>query len=312
MLLGAIFGILTAACFSASVIVARRGMLVASADQGIYFSVVAGVPLFLIVALLTGQLFRVNEFGVAALWMLAGAGVSEYLVGRYSNFRAIRILGANASSPLRSLNVVFAVVLAVVLLDESISLQRGLGMGLVILAPLVMLQGGVRQAPAQQSGATPQPDASEEQRPSRRHLEGYFWGLVTAVGYGAGPLLIRASVGGTGLGIAGALLSYIAAALLLLAFLALPGRLSRVRAIDPLAIRWFLAGAVFSFLAHMFRFVALDVAPVTVVAPLQQTAAIFIVVFSFLVNRRFELFGPRVILAIMLSAGGTVALVSDL
>ena len=312
MLLGAVFGILTAACFSASVIVARRGVLVATAAQGIYFSVIAGVPLFLVVSLATGQIFRINEFGVAALGMLAAAGVSEYLVGRYSNFRAIHALGANASSPLRSLNVVFAVVMAVILLGEDVTLQRGLGMGLVILAPLVMLQGGGGPGPAPRAGASSEATAAEGRTFRRRQREGYFWGLVTAIGYGAGPLFIRSSVGGTGLGIAGALLSYIAAALILVAFLALPGQLARVRAINPNAMRWFLAGAVFSFLAHMFRFVALDVAPVTVVAPLQQTAAIFIIAFSFLVNRKFELFGPRVILAIMLSAGGTVSLVTDL
>lgn len=141
-----------------------------------------------------------------------------------------------------------------------------------------------------------------------RLAEGYFWGVIAALVYGSSPPIIRAAIGGTGLGIAGALVSYASASALLLLTFALPGRWASLQQIGK-AGWWFALAGLTVFFAQMFRYVALDLAPVTVVSPLQQTGALFTVFLSFLVNRHLESFGPRVLVAIALAVSGSVLVV---
>ena len=166
----------------------------------------------------------------------------------------------------------------------------------------------VRRARRQSKASIP--PAGREFVPTRAQMvEGYTFGALSAMGYGASPLFIRAAIGGTGLGIVGALISYAAATLVLMAGLVQPSRLSSLRNMDRTALWWFLLTAVTSFFAQMFRYVALDLAPVTVVTPLQQLSAIFGLIFAFMFNRRMESFTPRVLIGIVLSVLGSVAVV---
>jgi drug/metabolite transporter (DMT)-like permease len=136
-----------------------------------------------------------------------------------------------------------------------------------------------------------------------------LFGLLAALGYGGSPLLVRAAIGGTGLPIVGAMVSYMAATAVLLLSLALPGQWARVHGMDRRALWWFLAAGLTVFFAQMFRYIALDLGPVTVMSPLQQTGILFTLLLSFLVNRHLESFGPRVIAGMALTMAGSVAVV---
>ena len=91
--------------------------------------------------------------------------------------------------------------------------------------------------------------------------------------------------------------------------LAWPGRLANLRGIDMAALRWFMLSAVTVFFTHVFRFVAFDLAPVTVVEPLLHTGYIWTVIFSFVINRQIESFGTRVLVPIAMSIVGSVLVV---
>ena len=58
----------------------------------------------------------------------------------------------------------------------------------------------------------------------------------------------------------------------------------------------------------MFRFMALAIAPVTVVAPLLQTLIIFRVIFGWFLNRSHEDFGFWTLLGIFISLLGAFTL----
>jgi uncharacterized membrane protein len=58
----------------------------------------------------------------------------------------------------------------------------------------------------------------------------------------------------------------------------------------------------------MFRHMALAIAPVSVVQPLQQTATVFRVIFSWLLNREHEAFDVWVIVSIAVSLIGGLCL----
>ncbi len=318
-MVGPIFGILTGASFAVSGVVARRGVLYASALQGMYVTVLAGVPLFLIAGAVSGQMFRLSVFSGADWLLLTISGLTNMLIGRYCNYRAVRALGANGSTPLRSFAVLIAVVSAIVFLGEEMTTAKGFGIALLVIAPLLMLEGRGQAAPVPSRGAEPQSSGTPSETPSktepvfvRRQAEGYFFGLATAVGYGSSPLLMRMALENTGMGVAGGLISYMTAAGAMLLILATPGQLASVMGMNRAAIPWFAVGTVSSFMAHMFRYVAISLAPVTVVAPLVETNALFTIAYSYALNRRIEVFNGRTIAAILLSMAGAALLVSGL
>ena len=314
LLLGALFSILSSASFGINTVFARRGVLGTSATNGIYISVPMGVPLLAIAALLTGQLLRIGALSPRDFLFLAAAGAIHFLLGRYSNYRATAAIGANRSNPLRSISTPFSVIAAVLILGERLSWLNGIGIATVILAPAIMIEGALRPPnappPVAAGALTVSAPAPRGFTPTRAQMvEGYIFGILSAVGYGTSPLFVRAAIGGTGLGIVGAFISYSAATAILLVGFLQPGRLSRLLDINRRALWWFILTAISVFFAQMFRYVALDMATVTVVSPLQQSATIFGLFFSFIFNRSLESFKPRVLVGIALSVAGSVAVV---
>jgi uncharacterized membrane protein len=65
---------------------------------------------------------------------------------------------------------------------------------------------------------------------------------------------------------------------------------------------------VFVFLAQMFRYLALAIAPVTVVTPIQRLSLVFRILLSTLINRDYEVFDTRVVIGMVISLAGALAL----
>lgn len=66
--------------------------------------------------------------------------------------------------------------------------------------------------------------------------------------------------------------------------------------------------SVFVGFSQMFRYMALSLAPITVVAPLQRSASLFRVLFNWLINREYEIFEKRLLVGIFVSVLGAVSL----
>ena len=122
-------------------------------------------------------------------------------------------------------------------------------------------------------------------------------------------MLMRAGLDSTGLGILGGMIAYATAAVVLVFTLALPGQASGVLKLDANARKWFLFGAVASFVANVLRFMSLALAPVSIVIPLMRSAVLFTIVFNYFMNRDLESFEPRVLTGIGISLVGAVLLV---
>jgi uncharacterized membrane protein len=87
-----------------------------------------------------------------------------------------------------------------------------------------------------------------------------------------------------------------------------PGQLRHVAAMDPRSARWFMVSGVCVCFAQMTRYMALAVAPVSVVSPIQRLSLVFRVYFARLINPQHEVFGGRVLAATGLSLAGALAL----
>ena len=309
--MGVLFGILSAASFSLNMIAVRRGVLIASATQGMYITIIGGVPLFALSALVTGQIFDIREITSWAWLYLPAAGIVHFNIGRYGNYQTVRYIGANASTPFRSLTPLFAVAMSIVFLDDSITALKGFGIGLIILAPLVMVKWGGRKAPA--GGSMPATGATASGGPPANTgtydwRKGITWAVIASLAYGTSPLLVKAGLEESGLSLLGGTISYVAASMVLILALLLPGRYRSVRDMPRGAIKYFVIGGFSVFFAQMFRYVGLAIAPVSTITPLQQTGAVW-TVLSFIFNRQTELFGARIYAAIFFSAIGALALV---
>ena len=142
------------------------------------------------------------------------------------------------------------------------------------------------------------------------YVEGYVWALVCAVGFGSSPLLIRFGLGDGGVAesLAGGLASYIVAAVVIaFAIIAIPRNFVHVRSLDGKTAGWFASAGLLVFVSQMLLYMALALAPVSVVATVQRTSLVFRVVFSWLLNREHEVLGMSVSAGIALSTLGVMA-----
>lgn len=320
MLLGSLMAVLAAATFGLNAATVRRGVLTATVAQGMAITVPIGVPLFFLAALAMGSLGALFEFSSKAVALLVAAGVLHFVWGRYCNYRATKAMGGNAIIPLRQLDFPLKLGLAIVFLGETLTPLKISGICLILLGGSIAIRPGrFHQALESDSDPAPVPapeSVSAAASPTRaqaflpNYAEGYTFALLSITGYGVSPLFIRMALEDTGLGVslAGGLISYGAATMVIALMLIKPGQLAHVLSIDRKSTGWFLISALFVAVSHMFRFMALSVAPITVVAPIQRSASLFKVLFNWVLNRRHEVFERRLLAGILVSVLGGVTL----
>ena len=296
-MLGGLLALASAAVFAFETATARRGVLTASVAQALAITVPLGVPIFLVVALAFGALPILAGFSAQAIACLAAAGVLHFVWGRYCNYRATKAMGANLVAPVQQSNMLVTLALAIWILGEHLTPLRVIGIGLVVLGPA--LTYGPRRA---------EPDSRRMFRPN--YAEGYLFALLSSTGYGISPVLVRLALENRELqaSLAGGLISYAAAALAFALVLLLPGQWRHVRALDPAAAKWFAISGVCVSLAQMLRYMALTLAPVSVVTPIQRLSLVFRLYFSRVINPEHEQFGGRLVAATVVSLLGALAL----
>jgi drug/metabolite transporter (DMT)-like permease len=309
---GIILSLLSAAAFGANSIVTRRGLIRLSARNGVFVTVMLGIPLFMLAALATGELFKFDRISAFGYGMLAAAGVVHFLFGRYCTFRAINAIGANRTMPIQATSGFYSVIVAVIFLGEKVDVITGIGIVLLLLGPGLVAEGGRRESRREGSPALRGDLQShhKEAAPATRLAEGYLFGFLSAVAYGTSPIFIRAALDDAGgLAVLGGLVSYLAAGAVMAVGMVVTRdwgkQWSALRA-ERRSSRWFVLAAVGVFFAQFFRYLALAVAPVTVVVPLSHTRPVFTVLFSWGFNRHLESFAPGTLAGIVLSMAGAV------
>lgn len=290
----------SAATFGLNNAMLRRGVLTGSVLQAMSITVPLGVPLFLLACASVGGFDSLERFSLPSWAWLALAGLVHFVIGRYGNYRATHALGATLSSPIQQLSVPISLVLALIFLDEVLTPLRLVGFVLVMIGPLIAV-----------GGRNNSKKSAQHKQFHPRLGEGLSWGAVCAVGYGSSPLFIVKGLGADGSlvdSIAGGLISYSAATIAVIALVLFAGGTSLWRSLDREARKWFALTGIFVFLSQMFRYMALAVAPVSVVVPIQRLSIVFRTIFSWIMNRDHEVFTGPVLSGIALSLLGAVAL----
>ncbi|MCG6901268.1 MAG: EamA family transporter [Rhodobacter sp.] len=300
---GALLAFASAAFFGLNNAAARRGVIKGSVLQGMAVTVPLGVPIFVAFALVMRGFQALADWQLSTWLWMALAGVVHFVIGRYGNYKATQLLGATLSTPVQQLSILVALVLGFLFLDETVNTVNLIGILLVIFGPLLLVRR--RKAvtgKGQAKGFEPQ------------YLPGMFWGAVCAFGYGTSPLFIALALRNDGSladGVAGGLVSYVTATLVVAGLLALAGGRRALGGFDKGSTRWFLASALFVALSQLFRYLALAIAPISVVVPIQRLSVVFRLLFNAVINREHEIFDGWVIFSILLAVAGAGALAMD-
>lgn len=307
-MLGALLAVLSAATFGFNNASVRRGVLSGTVGQAVAITVPLGLPLFVIPAFFMGQLDNVGAVS-SFQWIALGlAGVLHFVWGRYCNYRAVQAMGSNLAGTVMQAQLLIALVLAMVFLGEVLTTLKVVGIALVVSGPWIMLSGRARRGdkkPAVEGPVGFKPD----------FVRGSVFALLAATGYGVSPILINAGLkgmGGIGSGVLGGFISYAASTAVVVAFLIVrPDQFRHALATDRVAAKWFLISGLAVWVSQFFRYLALGIAPVTVVQPIQQLSVLFRMVFAWLLNREYEVFDIRAVAGIFVSFIGAVLLAAS-
>ena len=311
-MLGGFIALLSAATFALNNASVRRGVLSGSVLQAMAITVPIGLPISFLVALATGSLAAVAGFSSRALLALSLSGIMHFVWGRYCNYRATRAIGTNLVAPIQQINLIFTLLLAIVILGETLTPLRALGIALVLLGPTFTWREG--KPAAHKAEATQNSERAAGLsiaghpafRPS--YAEGYFWALMSATGYGLSPILVRIGLEGKGLAVsvAGNLVASLAAVAVMAVFL-LP-RLRHALAVGREPAKWFTLSGILVAISQLFLYMAMSIAPVTVVSPINRLSILFRLYFSRLLNPKHEVFGGKVVVGTVVSLAGAVVL----
>ncbi len=142
------------------------------------------------------------------------------------------------------------------------------------------------------------------------YTEGYIFAVLSATGYGLSPILIRIALEDQSLGasLAGGLIAYAAATVVMGLLLLWPGQMRHALAVSPESAKWFTFSGILVCVSQMFLYMAMAVAPVTVVAPINRLTIVFRLYFSRWLNPQHEVFGGKVIIGTVVSLLGAIVL----
>lgn len=313
-MLGVIYTLLSAVTFGLNSATVRRGVITGTVTQLVALSIPLGLALFAAVAWAVGETEQMHAFSPRSCVLLASAGVLHFVFGRYCNYRSIQAMGANLSAPIQQGNLLVSLVVAIVFLDETLDALKILGTGLMVGAPALIygtqkMRGLARSTAAQRRsvGAAVAPAPKFEPRLA----EGYIFGGLSCLCYGVSPALVRGGLESTGLALAGGIVSYGAASVLIVLMLLWPGARRDLAAIDHRNLLWFVITGVTVCISQIFLYMAMAIAPITVVQPLMRCSTLFGTLSAWLFNRKHESFELGLLAAIALSLVGALALTLD-
>jgi len=314
--LAGFLALLSAATFAFNNASLRRGVLTGSVWQAMAITVPIGLPVFFIAALISGTLGSITGFSLHSVLVLGSAGVLHFIWGRYCNYRATRAIGTNLTAPIQQVNLVISLGLAIIVLGETLTPLRVLGIILVLLGPYYAMRSDkkpVAKTIVEEAAAASEvePETVDEPPPFvPKYAEGIIFSLLSATGYGSSPILIRLGLEGRGLSysVVAGLVAYLASTALFALFLLWPGRIREAFSVKWESAKWFTLSGVLVALSQLFLFMAQSIAPVAVTAPISRLSILFRLYFSRLLNPHHEVFGGQMIVGTFISLLGAVTL----
>src|SRR5215831_4218475 len=318
LLLGILYAALGAFTFALNNVMMRRGVVTGSVLQAMALTVPIGAVCFLVMTAAFGALDQIAVFPIAALAWLAGQGVVHFVIGRYCNYKSNQLMGANLAAPVVQLQVPFAMLLAVVTLDETFTVLQAVGSALMLGGSFVTQRkpGEGKTASPPKTRVATLPDREREQigvpEPKAmfqpRVFSGYVFGAAAAICYGSSPLMARQAFLHAPIAnaVAGGCIAYAAATLVFILALLKPGSWRDIKDMKLENAPWFLVAAVLVAISQAFVSASLAIAPLMVVTPILQLSLVFRLFLSQWINREHEVMNTAVLIGASAAVLGSI------
>jgi drug/metabolite transporter (DMT)-like permease len=273
------FGILASVCFAAASLLAQRGLHLAPTPWGAWVTLVANT-----VFLLAFHFILYPEAPVFIAANLTFVAVGLFVPGatRVLTFRGIRTMGSSVTSTIVNTTPMFSTLLAVLLLGER--------PGPLVLAGVSLIVGGLVII------------SWEGSQRSWKRTELIF-PFLAALLFSMKDVTVRWGLGGSESPILAAAIAALTSTVEILLInlyvhkqdLALPPRN---------VIHWFVSSGIFTGGSFLFMFLALSMERVSIIAPLINSYAVFVLILAPLMARQIEKVTLRKIAGALLVVAG--------
>lgn len=302
-MLEAILGLISAVAFGANSIITRRGMLRVSSNYVATLTVFTGPIFFLIVGSMTGDLFKLRQMPLEAYVYLALSGISHFALGRTWAYKSIQLIGSTRSNIMTSLNPVFTIAFAMIILRETITLIMGIGILCTLTGPLVILLK--EQVIPSDVQLKADPYGKELDRPTL--YKGIWYGTGAALFWGSSAIFIKLGLEHGGSPIAGSFIAYLSASIAISpSSLFNKDHREEILHGDKKSLKLALFSGLTSNIAQLMRYIALEFGSAIVISLMLRTVSLWVLFFAFIFNRKYESFSRWVLLGNVLIIMGTI------
>lgn len=219
------------------------------------------------------------------------AGTLGTLLGRISFYSGIEMIGASRTTPIVAANALVATILGVLLLDESVDLIHGFAI-LLIISGVTIIALQTRQE-------------NPDDLPSRKLLIGIAFPFMAALAYGWEPIFANLGFSEGTPAPVGLVIKTICASLGFTLYLRWRNSIPDFSALRSANMRWFILAGISNTVFLVGYYVALSIAPVSIVMPIFVSNILFVILLSaiFMPERLEQVTWVLVVAAVMVIVG---------
>jgi drug/metabolite transporter (DMT)-like permease len=278
-MLAIVFGILASLCFAAASLLAQRGLYIVPTPWGAWVTLVANT-----VFLFAFHFVLYPDAPIFVFDNLTFVVVGLFVPGmtRVLTFRGIRTMGSAITSTIVNTTPMFSTALAMLALAER--------PGPLVLAGVVLIVGGLVII------------SGEGSERSWKRIE-LFFPFLAALLFSMKDVTVRWGLGGSAAPILAAAIAAITSTIAI--FLINRYIYKETFILPPKhVLRWFVSSGLFTGGSFLFMFVALSMERVSIIAPLINSYAAFVLVLAPLMARQIERVTPRKVAGAVLVVAG--------
>ena len=292
-MIGVVLGVTTGALFAAGAVLARIGQRHRPNDDGLLMTVLVNVLVLGIISLTV----TAPDWSTAGVVGLAFGGVLGTLMGRSTNLRAVRLVGATRTSAFMTGTPLVAAVAGSIMLGETVDVVDGAG-GLLVIGGLLALV----RARAIPTSVIDGVAVAADQRTVRL---GFVFAAAAPFFFGLSFVVKKWGLIRYDSAVLGAFIGAFTALLIVILLDASSGRIGRrIRENFRQIPWWFVAAGVAMSGAILTQFAAFSYLEAWLVGVLQGTQGIWALLLGWLFIRKEERIDRWIMLSVLLVAAG--------
>ena len=289
--IGLLFAAISTIALGSNKLAVRKTLFHMDESYATFISILLTLPLFGLPLLIFG--FGPQAITPQVLLIFALTGLANYAIGRYFIWKSIANIGANRGNILAASQVVYAVVIAIVFLRQSVDLFSGTGVFLVLLGIIIISYGG----------------NAERNFTPKQIRTGLIFGLIGGLAWGVSQDLMQIGIRAYSNAVGASFFTYAFSLIGVLPALFIVRGTSKQNNTFRINARGLILVIVAGLLGsagQYFRYLALQTIPVTIVATINGTNPAVTLILSFLLIREVEFIDRKTILGIIVSVIGVV------